>query len=806
MAFADMSREDEEFSPEDMEFGPEEQGEAPPRPRIQRTRARRESFNVDAQEIVRRVLDFRSDDLASRATDMENRLQRMAKYRQWTGGREGLWDDASDIAIPDMMTDSMRVQDTLHNAVMAIRPAVQSIAVDKVDADKQVVIDNLVDYQVFEEQDGETAIGEIVESFVNDGVFTAFIPWVEEFKRASEVRLLDPIPPDVDPILIFVNELSRLYPGATANPKAGRARGWDWTIKREGEADIEASFYTRSDGRVEMVSVTDVEVFNGPRIIVKGYDEVLHPPDAGNLQAPGPSNPAGSPHVILVDRPTVAEVLKLADRGYYDLLRAEERERLENTPQSAEGAELSDQTASFQGLAENTEPRPIGHRRLTRLTCFDLYDIDGDGNTEDVVWTVLLEPELLIKARRLTEVYPSNPPRRPFAEASFMPVRGRRAGISLLEMMEGLHDATKQTLDQMIDAGTFQNSPFFFYRPHGSMKPEVIRLFPGEGYPLSDPSRDVFFPQFNNSSQAFGINLLTLLNQFKERLTMVGDLQLGRVPQGRSSALRTIGGQAIIAGQAEARPERILRRFMLGIRAIWEHIHQLNQYRLPENKKILLAGYHGPKDDPYFVVPNREAISGKFKFRFQANALNTSRAMMQQALMQMMATYVSPLAIQLGISTPDTIYRLFRDFGKANGQDPEKSAYINPPTPQAAQPVISFEDVITIISNGTMPRGLPMEGAQAQLQKIQEFVNSDDMGYLPAGGGAMLRQYVENVLAPVLQQEMRQQAILQAAGQFGGQFGAQGGGQGGVGVSEMAQGNPQVNENELIDETLPGAR
>jgi hypothetical protein len=38
-------------------------------------------------------------------------------------GKDWPWEGATDFANPDMMTASMRLQDTLHNAVMSQRPA-----------------------------------------------------------------------------------------------------------------------------------------------------------------------------------------------------------------------------------------------------------------------------------------------------------------------------------------------------------------------------------------------------------------------------------------------------------------------------------------------------------------------------------------------------------------------------------------------------------------------------------------------------------------------------------------------------------
>jgi hypothetical protein len=94
-------------------------------------------------------------------------------------------------------------------------------------------------------------------------------------------------------------------------------------------------------------------------------------------------------------------------------------------------------------------------------------------------------------------------------------------------MMEGLHDVIKQYLDQTIDAGTIKNVPFFFYRATSNMRPETIRMWPGEGYPVADPKNDVSFPSFPQDGSAFGFNLISMLSQYEEKLTNIGDLQLG---------------------------------------------------------------------------------------------------------------------------------------------------------------------------------------------------------------------------------------------------------------------------------------
>lgn len=755
-------------------------------PELKRTRKRIDSLKIDRVEIANRIHKFYTDDMFAKSVDREARLQRYAKYRQWTEGRDWIGDETSDVALPDMTTASLKMQDTLHNAVMSQRPPISSKATSGEDKDKQEKIDNLLDYQFFVEHMGEKTIEELAESFVNDGVFTVFCPWVKEQKKISEVLLFKPIEGDF-PDQYFKQILQEEY----RDEAFESTNGWDYKSDT-----LSVSFYTRDDLRVEMVVEKNVTIFDGPKPIPKAYEDVLHPVRASNLQPPGPSNPKGATHVIVIDYPTVDEIKRLAKNKFYDLITDEELESLETLSTAEAYTEEKKQKDAFQGKTEETTTQK-SHGTLTRLVCFDLYDIDDDGLDEDVVWWMILENKTLLKAKRLSETYPMNPPRRPFAEATFLPVEGRREGMSLLELMEGLHDWNKQTIDQMMDGGTLSNLPFFFYRPSSNVKQEMMRLYAGEGYPMSDPKNDVHFPVIPNQSQSFGLNMDTLIGQKQEKLTVIGDLQLGRVPTGKSSALRTAQGAATIISQGEARPERMLRRFFMGLTELWRQMHELNKHFLPEKKKFRMIGYQKPGEDPYQEIQDRQDIDGDFQYEFSANVLNTSKAALQESLGAMMGAYINPLPMQMGIVSPENVYRMLKDYGKALGQDPENK-YLTPPVPGADKPLLMAEEAISMIMDGEIPNGSPEEGAVAHFQKLQEFAQTESQRgqpFLSAGQQSLFEVYYKE-MAQAAQAELKQQQLMQAAEQFNTQAGG-GGGQ----VQDT--GNPRLQENELLAEDLP---
>lgn len=774
---------------------------------VRRERRRRDSLKIRdksfRQEIASRVIRFAEEDDQDRSESMDMRLQRYAKFRQWTEGKNWPWPEASDIAFPDIMTHSLRVQDTLHNAVMAVTPPVSARAKDNVSREKQETVDQLHQFQLFTEQPGEDIVGKLADSFVNDGHFVAFIPWIDETREVSELGRHDPIPENADPVDYFSELIQGEYPRSTLET----TDGWDWKGRIEGRRAT-VSFYTNEEG-VEMVTRREAMVFQGPRVIPLLYEDVLTPPGCENLQIPGPSNPKGAQRVTIRQAVTVDEVLRLVKSGYYDLVPDDFEEKLRRAKVEEDEREQTKQRKDFQGEADERSQIDSSHQIVTRLVTFDTYDIDGDGVDEDVIWWTLEETQTLLRARMLTEVFPGSPPRRPFAEAQMIPVQGSRTGIGLPEMMEGLHDAMKMILDQLIDAGSISIAPFFFYRPTSNMKNEVIRYSPGEGYPLQNPREDVNIPNIQSPGQALALNLLTILGASEERLTMVSDLSLGRVPAGKASALRTVGGMSLVAGQGEARPERVLRRFFMGFCQIYEQMHRLNAAFLPNGKLIKIVGQKDKSAEIFKPIERRDQISGQFQFTFGANVFNTGRQQMQQALGSLMPVLISDIAFQMGISDQKTVFNLITDFVKAWGQESDR--YVNKPSPDLMKPRITAEDAISAMMNSVVPDGIPAEGAQAHLQKLLDFSGltiggqglvdnpfdepHPNFGLIDPSQLEIFSGYTLQV-AERAQQEAQQQALQQAAQQFQGPQ-----------AQQQAPDNSQapVQENELMDETLPTA-
>jgi hypothetical protein len=715
------------------------------------------------------VVDFYNTELTNRAPEREARLQRYAKYRMWSNGTDWPWAGASDQAIPDMLQDSLRVQDTLHNAVMSQKPPVIATANAKEDEPKQKAIDDLIQYQLFREQPGEKIIGEMAESFTNDPALTVFVPWVKEKRKVADIRVFDEIPEGQNAKDYFFSLLRAEFPKAVRFDDS--AAGWSWkvSLKEDDDDPLKVDFYTDEAEQVEMVKQKEAIVYDGPCVIVKDYDDVICPGRCANLQPPGPSNSGGAPFVILRDFPALTEIKRLKDSGSYDLLTDDELKRLETTagPPSTESESAQQKDTLAGTLKEPGKPKDKSHGELTRLICFDTYDIDGDGKEEDVIFWVIKETKTLLKVRLLTDMYPGSPPMRPFAGESFLPVNGRRSGMSLLEIMEGVHDAVKVITDQSINANDLSIANPGYYRPSGGMNPEVLRIEPFTLTPLQNPQQDVVFPQMGNpNAMGFALNMISILGMWQDKVTMVTDHAFGQVAPGSSSALRTTGNMSILAGQNEARPERILRRFFTVLTDVYRLIHRLNQSFLPKGKQFRISGVVQPNQDPYRKIATSNDIAGDFQFGFDANVLNTSKAALQQNLESLLSTLVNPLMLQMGVVTPENVYNLVRDYVNAKGQPANR--YTTPSSPEAAMPKILAEEAIHSILSGQEPSGLPLEagGAAEHLSKLIDFAKSGQIGLLdPDTGVDMFRAYMVKVRQLAMRDQQKAQ-MMQNAQQF----------------------------------------
>lgn len=774
----------------------------PEQPKKERRRKRvLISNDEDRIRIGERVISDLEQDIQSIDERLNLRMERYSKLHGWLPEKSWPYKDCANFWLPVMLIYSLKTKSTLENAVKSMRPVMAAKALKRGDQSKQEKIDHLLDYQVFVENRGEKKIDAYISNFVDDEAVFAFVHWVRKQENYRDIRVLPPLDENFDPLPQLAMALAVVFP--TLDTERGTAMkdedGWEWEVEFFDEENerkrARVEYYERDDGKLEAHIAYEATTYDGPVLEVLDLEDIVFPPRSGSLQPPGPDNPYGAPRVSRICKLSVDAIRRGMENRTYDLLTEEDFERIKTGPSVTNTGKPEEQPKEQKDVMEGRQVAfgsESGDDRQV-IENYGRWDLDGDGLEEDVIFWVERNSKALMKAAYLSEMYPGLPIRRPFASESFIPIPNRIYGISLPELLESLQDIMQMLLNQHIDWGTIVNVPWFFYRAGSGMKPEVIRLQPGEGYPLDDPSRDVHFPTFAQRGEAYTINTMTVLQQFAERLAMISDVQFGRVPTGKASALRTVGTTVSLIAQGDARSEQVLRRLFHGLADVYHMIHRLNRRYLPERKEIRIAGIPEQGQDAYTEV-GRDDIQASIDFEFKATMLNANKQVLSENLREAIALTISPIAVQAGLVTEQEIYELFRDKYRAVDLDPDKYL-VRPPN---YGPKLLAEEALSLILDGKPPFGNTLEPPEEHLQKLTNFETTPQVGFLTPETLPLYQTWKANVQGIITRRQMLMQASAMGMG---------GGGEGPGGVPTTMNGagateNPPVQNNEFVDETV----
>ena len=718
-------------------------------------RRRKPSLKLDPAAVVRFVTQRLTYDLSDRNMWNIQKIERYAKLRGWLPEKTyPIGALSSNTWVPVMLIASMRLKASLENAIKSTRPLMVAKAAQRQNTTREENISNLIDFQVFEEANGESLFDDFISNLVDDGTAVAFVRWVKEEQILRDVKILPglprDIPPDVPVRLIVGQAIETLFDTVVeaAPREESEYPDWDYDVIYEDHYGTPhhafLCFYDTDDGKLEAHITQKVTSFDGPSFEVLDLEDIVIPARCANLQPPTAQNPGGAPYVNRLCKTTLDNIRRLQANGTYDLLTPDGLARIESAGSNARTHEEDDskeQRDQKEGIEESRGSNDLGIRYIVEH--YGRWDVDGDGLEEDVIFWIERDSQVLLRARLLSEIYPGVPVRRPFGVAKLFPVPGRFYAQSMSEILEPLQDSMKFLMDSNFDWGTITNIPFGFYRPASGLKREDMTLIPGTLYPVDRPTEDVTFPTWNRD-MSWVTNTFQMLSSLEQKLTMQGDLQFGKVPTGQASALRTLGTTASLLQQGDVRSEQVLRRLFQGIAEIYLLIHRLNRRYLPKDKQIRVMGLAERGEDPYVdLSPDR--IDADVDFSFRATMLNTNKQVVAGALQEIAALLISPIALQMGMATPDGIYKLMRDLTKAKDLDPDR--YLQrPPEGVFNGPKLTAEEVIATILDGQIPDGQPLEASGGEhLAKLMAFFESDQFGLLAPQQVQVLSMWMKKI-------------------------------------------------------------
>ena len=413
------------------------------------------------------------------------------------------------------------------------------------------------------------------------------------------------------------------------------------------------------------------------------------------------------------------------------------------------------------GLTSEEEERiksiKIRNVPIEVLKWYGNFDADGDGFAEDVRILISPEHELYLGGMAVKDLTKSG--KRPLDLTKFdhrIDRPDEMDGEGILEKVKELSEEIDAIFNQMTDGNTIGVLRPFFYDPGGDVDAPVLKLGPNKGTPVSDPSRNVFFPDIRIQSDQL-LNAIRLVLEFIERLTAASSYVMGRESEivgGSGTATRT---NAIMQSSEQrfAMPSERLREG--AARIIQQHLDIL-QLNIPPGLENRVLGEDGlPLFDGNELTA--EGIAGEF----DAYILMDPSMGSKQTERELASMIYSVLLQNVIVGTdPVKIYKVTADLLKAYGKDPEEYLGPEPDSDMIDKP----EEENTLIVQGDFARVRAQitENHILHIQKHTELLQSPSLIALPPNLAMQIQKFT---MQHIQEHQMQMQMMMSLMKKFG---------------------------------------
>lgn len=300
------------------------------------------------------------------------------------------------------------------------------------------------------------------------------------------------------------------------------------------------------------------------------------------------------------------------------------------------------------------------------------YDLE-DGNGKDwIIATVALGRNTLIRKQRLVEAYFTN--EKPIRRIAFFDETGAPFGHGVRFIIRHLEDGCTDLFNQMIDAGTIQIDPWFFYEPGSGYDPDEAYIAPGHGIPCTDASK-IHFPNITVSAQIY-LQFINFVLAMFERILSISDFGMGRQSDLPGEGGQTLGGIQLITQQGQIQHNYKGNKIQSAYGNIIKDIYMLFIQTVPKdlNKRIFNNKQWS------FEELDINGLIGNFDFEINLNPQEANTLYKQQKEM----AFIKSGEIFKDMANP---MKPFEDFLKAFEKKPIED-YIDPEIRKAVTGVL----------------------------------------------------------------------------------------------------------------------
>ena len=214
---------------------------------------------------------------------------------------------------------------------------------------------------------------------------------------------------------------------------------------------------------------------------------------------------------------------------------------------------------------------------------------------------------------------------RPIGIDYFVPDdEGRRAGLGVFELMEGIQTGYDALYNQYLFGVIQSNSPVLFFSPLGNQRNEPVKIRHGYMYPTSDTKAitTIQFPQPNQTIQ----NILELVQSWAQILFGISAFSAG--VESTIDPDAPAKKAALVVQQGNVRLNAIIKRKNKTLKDIFKRWYLLYNENMPPNKFMRIAGED--RDNPYRfekVELSDFALQSIPDFELTGNILNSNKAL-----------------------------------------------------------------------------------------------------------------------------------------------------------------------------------
>lgn len=200
---------------------------------------------------------------------------------------------------------------------------------------------------------------------------------------------------------------------------------------------------------------------------------------------------------------------------------------------------------------------------------------------ENLIATIAVKSRLLIRLRLLRDVNFKN--EKLIKRIRFFREYGKSYGTTLYGKLKSLQKGSSDLFNLLIDVATVIMIPWFVYSNKTGL-PKDFKIAPGVGIECDDPA-SISFPRFNVDLLAC-LKGLEIMTSFWERLSSIGDLQIGRPDMNTKTATETMA--VIQEGNIKHNYQSKVseKEFLAMFRTIYDLYYQ----NLPANFQFIYQG------------------------------------------------------------------------------------------------------------------------------------------------------------------------------------------------------------------------